>query len=44
MKKSKKEIGKWQVLSSEYALRRPWLTSRRDRVPLPDGRVNASRR
>ena len=34
------EDGKWKVLSSEYLLRRPWLTARLDCVELPDGRVN----
>ena len=29
----------WEVISSEYALRRPWLTARKDCVRLPDGRV-----
>lgn len=28
---------KWQVLESEYLLKRPWLTARRDRVLLPTG-------
>ncbi|MEZ3589988.1 MAG: NUDIX hydrolase [Muribaculaceae bacterium] len=31
---------RWRVLGSEYLIRRPWLTARRDRVMLPDGRVN----
>ena len=31
---------KWKILSSEYLIRRPWLTARRDKVQLPDGRVN----
>ena len=30
----------WKVLKSEYLIRRPWLTARRDEVQLPDGRVN----
>lgn len=34
-----KKIEKWKTLSSEYLIRRPWLTARRDRVELPDGRV-----
>lgn len=34
-----KKIEKWKTLSSEYLFRRPWLTARRDRVELPDGRV-----
>lgn len=35
-----KKIEKWKLLSSEYLIRRPWLTARRDTVELPDGRVN----
>lgn len=31
---------KWTTLDSEYLIRRPWLTARRDRVQLPDGRIN----
>jgi 8-oxo-dGTP pyrophosphatase MutT (NUDIX family) len=34
------EDRKWEVLSTEYLIRRPWLTARRDTVRLPDGRVN----
>lgn len=34
-----KTIEKWKTLGSEYLIRRPWLTARRDRVQLPDGRV-----
>ena len=30
---------KWKKLSSEYLIKRPWLTARLDRVELPDGRV-----
>jgi 8-oxo-dGTP pyrophosphatase MutT (NUDIX family) len=33
------EPGGWQVLGSEYVLRRPWLTLRRDRVRVPTGAV-----
>ena len=32
--------GKWTTLSSEYLFQRPWLTARRDKVELPDGRIN----
>ena len=35
------EDKKWKVLSSEYLIRRPWLTARRDVAQLPDGRVNS---
>ena len=31
---------KWTILSSEYLIRRPWLTARRDVAQLPDGRIN----
>lgn len=31
---------KWETLSSEYIIRRPWLTARRDKVKLPDGKEN----
>lgn len=34
-----KKIEKWETLSSEYLIRRPWLTARRDVVKLPDGTV-----
>ena len=29
----------WKVLESEYLIKRPWLTARRDCVELPDGRT-----
>ncbi|MBQ7442302.1 MAG: NUDIX hydrolase [Bacteroidaceae bacterium] len=29
----------WKVLDTEYLIRRPWLTARRDRCQLPDGRI-----
>ena len=35
-----KKLQKWRTLSSEYLIRRPWLTARRDCVRLPDGRIN----
>ena len=31
---------KWEILESEYLIRRPWLTARRDHVRLPDGVEN----
>lgn len=34
------KIGKWKVLDSEYIIKRPWLTARRDTVQLPNGAVN----
>lgn len=30
----------WKTLSSEYLIRRPWLTARRDEVQLPNGKIN----
>ena len=30
---------KWKVLDREYIIKRPWLTARRDKVELPDGRI-----
>lgn len=35
-----KTIKEWRILDSEYLFRRPWLTARKDKVELPDGRVN----
>ena len=29
----------WKVLYSEYLIKRPWLTARRDKLELPDGRI-----
>ncbi len=34
-----KECTVWKVLDSEYLIKRPWLTARRDKVELPDGRI-----
>lgn len=34
------EIKKWKTLDSEYLIRRPWLTARRDTVELPNGQIN----
>ena len=31
---------KWEIISSEYLIRRPWLTARRDHVRLPTGIEN----
>ena len=31
---------KWKTLKSEYIIKRPWLTARRDTVELPTGAVN----
>lgn len=33
-------IKKWKILSSEYLIKRPWLTARRDCVQLPNGVVH----
>ena len=32
-----KDDRKWEIIESEYLIRRPWLTARRDRVKLPTG-------
>lgn len=29
----------WKTVSSEYLIRRPWLTARKDALELPDGRI-----
>lgn len=31
---------KWKTLDSEYIIRRPWLTARRDRLMMPDGTIH----
>ncbi len=31
---------KWDIISSEYLIKRPWLTARRDKVQLPNGVIN----
>lgn len=36
----KQELKPWKILESEYLIKRPWLTARRDKVELPDGRIN----
>jgi len=32
-----KDIQKWSLLNTEYLIRRPWLTARRDHLKLPSG-------
>lgn len=34
------EPQKWDILHSEYIIRRPWLTARKDHVRLPNGNEN----
>ena len=34
------DVRKWKTLESEYLIRRPWLTARRDKVQLPSGVIN----
>ena len=29
----------WKVLESEYIIQRPWLTAKREKLELPDGRI-----
>ncbi len=36
----KDEKKQWKILSSEYLIKRPWLTARKDMLQLPDGRIN----
>ena len=31
---------KWEILHSEYLIRRPWLTARRDHIRMPNGVEN----
>lgn len=31
---------KWKIIESQYLVKRPWLTARRDTVELADGRIN----
>lgn len=33
-------MNRWKTLKSEYLIKRPWLTARRDTVQLPNGVVN----
>lgn len=40
MEETKYDDRKWEILSSEYLIRRPWLTARRDMVRLPNGTVH----
>jgi len=40
MKSTITQEKKWKILSSEYLIKRPWLTARRDVAQLPDGRIN----
>lgn len=35
-----KKIEKWEILDSEYLIRRPWLTARLDKVRLPNGVIH----
>lgn len=39
-KKQTDESSQYKILSSEYLIRRPWLTARKDKLQLPDGRIN----
>ena len=32
-----KDNKKWEVIKSEYLIKRPWLTARQDHVRLPTG-------
>ena len=35
-----KDEKKWEILHSEYLIRRPWLTARKDHIRLPNGVEN----
>lgn len=37
--KETSETQQYKVLSSEYLIKRPWLTARKDSLQLPDGRI-----
>lgn len=39
MRTDKERVKPWKVLESEYLIRRPWLTARKDKVELPSGAV-----
>lgn len=39
MKQRTDEEMTWKTLGSEYLIKRPWLTARRDKVELPTGKV-----
>ena len=34
------DMNRWKTLKSQYIIRRPWLTARRDAVQLPNGEIN----
>lgn len=36
----KQKNNRWKTISSQYLIRRPWLTARRDVVQLPNGIIN----
>lgn len=38
LKRSDAEM-RWKTLSSEYIIKEPWMTARKDKLELPDGRV-----
>lgn len=40
MLKKNNQDRKWSILESEYLIRRPWLTARKDHVRLPNGAEN----
>lgn len=39
MKQRTDEEMRWKTLGSEYLIKRPWLTARRDKLELPTGKV-----
>ena len=38
LKRSDEEM-RWKVLSSQYVVKEPWMTVRKDKLMLPDGRI-----
>lgn len=40
LKDNDTEEKKWEILKSEYLIRRPWLTARKDCIKMPNGQIN----
>ena len=38
LKRSDEEM-RWKTISSEYVVKEPWMTVRKDKLMLPDGRI-----
>lgn len=37
--KKNKNISRWETVSSEYLIKRPWLTARKDVLRMPNGKI-----